>query len=84
MQAPWASQFEAVATVVATTTNEMASAWLGDFAVTATVINLSDVGRSRRRTVVLTRVVGDAMVRAACWRLGAVRVHGCWALGLGA
>ena len=29
MQAPWASQFEVVATVVASTTDKMASAWFG-------------------------------------------------------
>ena len=51
-QAPWASQFEVVATVVAATTYRVASASFGDFAVAATAGNMGDVGGRRRRTVV--------------------------------
>ena len=51
-QAPWASQFEVVAPVVAATTDRMASAWLDDFTVAATAGNIGDVGGRRRRTVV--------------------------------
>ena len=43
-QALWASQFEVVATVVAATTDRVASAWLGDVAVDATAGDLGDVG----------------------------------------
>ena len=39
-QAPWASQFEVVATAFAAATDRMASAWLGDFAVAVTVVTL--------------------------------------------
>ena len=53
MQAPWASQFEVAATAVTAATNGMRhlSAWMGDFAVAATAINLGDLVGSRRRTV---------------------------------
>ena len=51
-QAPWASQFEVLATVVAAITERMASAWLGDFAVAATAGNIGDIGGRRRRTMV--------------------------------
>ena len=51
-QASRAPQFEVVATVVAATTDRMASAWLGEFAVAATAGNICDVGGRRRRTVV--------------------------------
>ena len=67
-QAPWASQFGAVATTVAATMHRMAFAWLGDFAVAATADNLGDVGGSRRRTAVLVRAVGDAV--GACGGFG--------------
>ena len=41
-----------VATAVAATTDRMASASLGDFAVAVTAINIGDVGGRRRRMVV--------------------------------
>ena len=47
-QAPWASQFEVIATVVAVTTDRVVSAWLGDFAFAATAGNIGDVGDRRR------------------------------------
>ena len=40
-----------VATTVAATTNRMASASLGDFAVAVTAVNIGDVGRLRRTVV---------------------------------
>ena len=49
-QALWASQFEVA--VVAATTNGIASARLGNFAVAATAVNLGDLGGRRIRTVV--------------------------------
>ena len=52
MQAPWASQFEVVTTIVAATTDGMASAWLDAFTVAASVVNLDGLGGSRRKTVV--------------------------------
>ena len=47
-----------VATVVAATTDRMASASLGDFAVAVTAVNIGDVGGRRRRMVVYV-VVGE-------------------------
>ena len=52
MQAPWASQFEVVANVVAATTNRMASSQLGDFAVAFSAVYIGDVDVRRRRTMV--------------------------------
>ena len=49
-----------VANAVAATTDRMASASLGDLAVVVIAVNIGDVGAGRRRTVVLTRGVGDA------------------------
>ena len=40
-----------VATAVAATTDMLASASLGDFAVAVTVVNIGDVGDARRRMV---------------------------------
>ena len=46
--------------VVAATTDRMASAWLGDFAVAGTAGKTSDVvGGRRRRTVVKVVVAGE-------------------------
>ena len=47
-----------VATAVAATTDRMASASLGDFAVADTAVNIGDVDGSRRRMVVYA-VVGE-------------------------
>ena len=51
-RALWASQFGVVATADAATTDSMASASLGDFAVAVAEVNIDDVGGRRRRTVV--------------------------------
>ena len=69
MQVPWAS-FGVVAAAVAATTDRTACAWLGDFAVAATVVNRGDAGGSRRRTAVLARAVGDAMGARGVFVLG--------------
>lgn len=64
MQAPWASQFGVVTTAVEATTNRMASAWLGDFAVAAAVVTPGGAGGSRRRTMVMARAVDGGAVGA--------------------
>ena len=43
---------QVVATAVAATTDRMASASLGDFAVSVTTVNIGEVGVRRRRMVV--------------------------------
>ena len=53
-----------VATVVASTTVEVAPASLGDFAVAAAAVNLEDVAGSRRRRAVVARGGDDGAVGA--------------------
>ena len=61
--APWASQLEVVAIVVAATTDRMASAPLGGFAVAVAAVNTGDdVGGRRRRMVGVHVVVGEERV----------------------
>ena len=71
-----------VTTAVAATTDGVASAYLGDFAVAVAAVKLDDVAGRCRRTAVEARAVGGAVGACGVFGVGCGRVP-C-AVGAGA